>query len=255
VTADAVVITRRGAGSWAQINRPDRANACGPEVMDGLERWLEHADADPEARVLVITGTGRAFCAGADMRVGADLLHDPNANLAMVQRGRRLVDAIAAAPLPVIAAVNGFAFAGGLELAMAADIVIAARSATLGDRHVLHGIVPGWGSTARLPRLVGRRAAAALLLTGEDRSAEEFERLGLITEVVDDDCLEGRVEEVVERLAVLDIAASQRILGLVRASLDRPLADALDAEWAETSAHLASPAFAAHLEKFLRRDR
>ena len=172
--APAVVVEHRGAASWARIARPDRGNACGSDVMEGLEHWLDDATADPATRALVLTGTGSSFCAGMDMKEGAALLGDAGAMEAYIRRGRDLVRRFAAAPLPTIAAVNGSAFAGGFELVLAADFAVAARSASLGDRHVIHGVVPGWGSTARLPRIVGHRAATRLLLTGETLTADEM---------------------------------------------------------------------------------
>lgn len=244
----AVVVTRRGAASWARIARPERGNACGSAVIEGLERWLGEAAADPDVGVLVLTGTGAVFCAGADLKEGAQLLGDEAALLAYIRRGRDFVDAFASAPVPTIAAVNGDAFAGGLELVLAADFAVAARSARLGDCHVGHGVVPGWGSTARLPRLVGHRAAALLLLTGETRSAEEMHRLGALTAVVGDDLLEQAVDELAGR--VTSGPAAQRILELSRRSLERSFDEALAAEWDQLVAHLADPSFATGVRRF-----
>jgi enoyl-CoA hydratase/carnithine racemase len=240
ISAPAVVVETRGAASWARIARPERGNACGSEVMEGLEHWLDAVAADPTLRVLVLTGTGSSFCAGADMKEGASLLGDVAAMEAYIGRGRDLVDRFASAPLPTIAAVNGSAFAGGFELVLAADFAIAARSATLGDRHLTHGVVPGWGSTARLPRIIGRRAATRLLLTGETLAADEMRALGVLTAVVDDDQLEGAVADLVERLP--SGPAATRVLELSRRSLELPFDEALAAEWAAVVAHLSDPA-------------
>ncbi len=240
---------QRGPALWARIDRPDRANACGPEVIDGLHAWLGGAHA-PGLRALVLTGTGTAFCAGADMRAGAAALADPASVLAYIRRGRELADAIAAAPLPVIAAVNGVALAGGFELVLAADVVFAARSARLGDAHARHAIVPGWGSSARLPRLVGRRAATRLLLTGESVSAEEMARLGVVTEVVDDDRLEAAVTEFVERLPA-DPETLARLVRLARTGGTGTVEEALDREWATLAEHVQGPAFTAGVQRFL----
>lgn len=247
-----VVLIRRGGALWARINRPDRANACGPGVMDGLESWLRTPEVDPSVRVLVLTGTGTAFCAGADMRFGAELA-DPEANLAFVERGRNLVSAVSDAVVPVIAAVNGVAFAGGFELVQAADLVIAVRGTRLGDRHIRYGIVPGWGSTARLPRLVGQRAATRLLLTGVDLDADELARLGLVTEVVEPEALESTVDALAEQLAGLDPAAVARVLRLCRESLRGTLAEALDGEWAAAREHLLAASFTDSIDRFLER--
>jgi enoyl-CoA hydratase len=247
MSTPAVVTTRRGPASWARIARPERGNACGSEVMAGLERWLAEDGSDPDVRALVLTGTASVFCAGADMKEGASLAGDAVA--AFVRRGRDLVDAFAAAPVPTIAAVNGAAFAGGFELVLAADLVVAARSARIGDRHVVHGVVPGWGSTARLPRIAGPRAAARILLTGETLTADEMHALGVVTAVVDDALLEQAVDELVARLA--SGPAARRVLELTRRSLDRSLDEALAAEWEALVAHLAEPSFQDGVRRFV----
>ena len=182
------------------------------------------------------------------MKESAELLGDPHALAAYIRRGRDLVERFAAAPLPTIAAVNGSAFAGGFELVLAADFAIAARGASLGDRHVSYGVVPGWGSTARLPRIVGPRAALRLLLTGEVLTAEEMHRLGVVTAFVDPDRLEEGVDALVDRLA--SGPAAQRILELGRRSLERSLPEALDAEWEALVAHLTDPALRDGVRRF-----
>jgi len=249
----AVAIERRGPALWARIDRPDRGNACGPDVIDGLLAWLACGTADDGVRVLVLTGSGRAFCAGADMRAGAELLDDTDALLAYLDRGRALVDAVASAAKPVIAAVNGAAFAGGFELVLAADLAIAARSARLGDGHARHGIVPGWGSSARLPRIAGPRAAAELLLSGGAISAEEACRLGIVNAVADDGGLDAAVDALVARLSVPDAATTRRILALTRAARDGDdtLAAALQRERATLAEHVSAPEFAATVARFL----
>jgi enoyl-CoA hydratase/carnithine racemase len=247
MSTSAVLVTRRGAASWARIARPEHGNACNSEVLDGLERWLSGAVRDPEARVLVLSGTGASFCGGADLREGTALARDPAALLAWIRRGRDLVDALAGAPLPTIAAVNGAAFAGGLELVLACDLVVAARSARFGDRHVRHAVVPGWGSSARLPRTISPATARRLLLTGEDIDADEARTLGLVATVVADDRLDAEADGLAERLASLPTPALTRILRLTRADLARPLDEALAAEWQALEEHVTDPAVADRL--------
>lgn len=253
MTREAVITFRRGTALWARIDRPERGNACGPEVIDALHAWLDRGAADDAVRVLVLTGSGRSFCAGADMRAGAELLDDTAALLAYLDRGRALVDAVAGAAKPVIAAVNGAAFAGGFELVLAADLAVAARSARLGDGHARHGIVPGWGSSARLPRIAGPLAAAELLLTGGAISAEEAWRLGIVNAVADDDGLEAAVDALAERLSVPDAATTRRVLALTRAARDADgtLAADLQRERAALAEHVAAPEFAATVARFL----
>lgn len=244
-----VAVSRRGDALWARIERPGQGNACNSAVMEGLETWLAAAVAEEGLKALVLTGSGGVFCAGADMKEGAALLGDEAAAEAYVRRGRDLVETLASAPLPTIAAVNGVALAGGFELVLAADFAVAARSARLGDGHVAHGVVPGWGSTARLPRLVGAREATLLLLTGETRSADEMLELGVLTAVADDDRLEAAVEDLVDRLATGP--AAQRVLELTRNSTRASLDAALAAEWDALTAHLRDPALREGVTRFV----
>lgn len=222
-------------------------------MIRALRTWLAEAPAEPDVRALVLTGSGGVFCSGADIAAGVELLDDSAGLLAYLESGRKLADELAAAPLPVIAAVNGVAFAGGFELVLAADLVVAARSARLGDVHARHGLVPGWGSSARLPRIAGARAATMLLLTGADLSADELQRLGVVNEVVPDDALVAAVDALVERLAAIGPATLARVLGLARGSVRRSFSEALDAEWDALTEHIADPEFRRGIARFLRR--
>ncbi|WDZ83688.1 enoyl-CoA hydratase/isomerase family protein [Micromonospora cathayae] len=235
-----VEVTRRGPALWARIDRPGAANACDSTVLAGLERWLADA-ADPGVRVLVLTGTGRSFCAGADLAEATALLGDLPALRAFLDRGRRLVRGILAAGVPTVAAVNGAAFGGGLELLLACDIAVAADSARLGDRHIAVGQVPGWGSSVLLPLAVGPALARRLLLTGETWSAGEAAHRGLVSEVVADAELVGHVDVLTDRIAALDPAAVRRMVHLARPTVAET---AWDREWQTLTAHVAAQAAA-----------
>ncbi|WP_238010503.1 enoyl-CoA hydratase/isomerase family protein [Dactylosporangium sp. AC04546] len=230
-----VSLTRRGAALWARIDRSGTANACDSAVMAGLEAWLAIGDAD--VRVLVLTGSGRSFCAGADLTEATSLLGDQAALRAFLDRGRRLVRAVRAAPVPTIAAVNGAAFGGGLELLLACDIAVAADTARIGDRHIAVGQVPGWGSSVLLPQAVGPAAARRLLIAGETWTAAEAAGHGLVSEVVPGDALEAHVDALAARIAALDPAAVGRMLRVAR-----PLVDdaAWDREWDTLTEHIAA---------------
>ncbi|MER7279035.1 enoyl-CoA hydratase/isomerase family protein [Dactylosporangium sp. NPDC000244] len=231
-----VEISRRGAALWARIDRTDAANACGSTVMAGLESWLSRA-GEPGVRVLVLTGTGRHFCAGADMVEGTALLGDQPALRAYLDRGRRLVRAVRASPVPTIAAVNGVAFGGGLELLLACDLAIAADTARIGDRHIAAAQVPGWGSSVLLPRAIGPAAARRLLLTGETWTGLEAMANGLVGECVPADALGSRATALAEHLASLDPAAVARMLRVARPVIDEA---EWDREWQTLTEHLAS---------------
>jgi enoyl-CoA hydratase/carnithine racemase len=229
-----VALTRRGAALWARIDRPSAGNACDSSVMAGLSTWLSGGDG---VRVLVLTGTGRSFCAGADLVEATGLLGDLPALLAFLDRGRRLVRAVRSAPVPTIAAVNGAAFGGGLELLLACDVAVASASARIGDRHLAVGQVPGWGSSVLLPRAVGPALARRLLLTGETWTGAQAVQHGLVSEVVADDLLESHVDALVERIAALDADAVRRMLRVARPAV--PDTD-WDREWETLTDHLAA---------------
>lgn len=243
---------RRGAASWATIDRPESGNACSPEAIESLRGWIAGAPKEEGVRALVLTGAGGVFCLGADMRAGAAHLGEPDSLLAYVALGRELVADIASSELPVIAAVNGRALAGGFELVLAADLAIAVRSATLGDAHALHGITPGWGSSALLHRLAGPRAATYLLTTGAELSAEELERLGVLNAVVPDDALHDAVDALVAQLARVSPRTLGRMLALAR-SAGGPLADDLAAEWETLSEQVRDAEFTDGVKRFLGR--
>jgi enoyl-CoA hydratase len=165
------------------LNRPKVLNALNSRVFDELEAVFEDVRTSEDVRVVVVTGAGdRAFAAGADLKEMAST--DSASGERLARRGQEVFDLIAGCGRPVIALVNGFALGGGCELAMACTMRIASEAAKLGQPEVKLGLVPGWGGTQRLPRLVGRAAALKMMLTGEPVSAAEALRLGLLDEVV-----------------------------------------------------------------------
>lgn len=165
------------------INRPEKMNALNGEVVAGLAAALDLARNDDEIGVVIITGTGeKAFVAGADIGELASL--DPIAGRNHARSGQAVLNHIEDLGKPVIAAINGFALGGGCELAMACTLRIAADNARLGQPEVSLGLIPGYGGTQRLPRLVGEGVAMDLCLTGRLVKAEEAARIGLVNRVV-----------------------------------------------------------------------
>jgi enoyl-CoA hydratase len=166
------------------INRPEKLNALDPDMLRRFEAMVREIDDDPGIRVAILTAAGeKAFCAGADINAWAAL-----APIEMWRRwvrdGHRVFDAFAGLRQPTIAALNGFAFGGGLELALAADIRIAASHATFASPEVKIGTVPGWGGTLRLPRVIGAPRAKQMIFTGARINAATAELWGLVNEVV-----------------------------------------------------------------------
>jgi enoyl-CoA hydratase len=167
------------------IERPEALNALNGELLLELGLAFDVAAGDPEVQALIITGSGRAFVAGADIselqNIGDDVFQGRDASLA----GQDVMNSLASLPVPVIAALNGFTLGGGLELALAADLRVAASDAKLGLPEVGLGLIPGYGGTQRLPRLIGMSRALDLILTGRHVPADEALRLGLVNRVAD----------------------------------------------------------------------
>jgi enoyl-CoA hydratase len=181
------------------VNRPDKLNALNVETLEAMEEALDEAEAQ-EARVLVITGAGDdAFIAGADISYMQDL-STPEAQ-AYAELGHRVCDAIESFPAPVIAAINGYAFGGGCEVALACDLRVASERAVIGQPEIDLGIVPGWGGTQRLSRLVGDERARRLVFFGERVDASDAYEYGLVGEVVAHDQLDDHVAEMASELA------------------------------------------------------
>lgn len=210
------------------IDRPEKRNALNSQVRRELIGAVDTLRDDPDVRVGVLTGAGeKAFVAGAD--IGEFAERSPLQQRAAME-GRRVFDALAECPKPIIASINGYALGGGCELAMACDLRIAARSARLGQPEVNLAILPGGGGTQRLPRLVGLGRAMRLVLTGELIGAEEAERIGLVDEVVEDDALVDRTRELAASIARHSPVALKLIKQAIQAAAELPLAGGLDLE-------------------------
>lgn len=193
---------RRGPALWLTMDRQETLNGLAPDLMVGLYRGLVAARHDPEVRVVVLTGAGRAFCAGGNMNFQKELMADEEG----VTEGWRtwlevsalIMEMMRTLPKPVLGAVNGVAVAGGLELICNCDLVVAAENARIGDAHANYGILPGTGAATIFPRLVGTVRAAHLMMTGELYTARELEHWGFLGAVVPDD----RLIEEAERIAM-----------------------------------------------------
>jgi 2-(1,2-epoxy-1,2-dihydrophenyl)acetyl-CoA isomerase len=191
------------------IARPDRLNALDDRTLDELRAGVGQAVA-AGARCLLLTGEGRGFSSGADLASGGGLPDD--AGEALERHYNPLVEAIFACPIPVVAAVNGPAAGAGCSLALAADIVVAARSAYFLQAFVNIGLIPDAGATWFLPRLAGRARALEMMMLGERISAEQAAVWGMISRVVDDEALESEAVALATRLA----QGPTRALGLIR---------------------------------------
>jgi enoyl-CoA hydratase len=207
---------QRGAVVVLTVDRPERLNAIGRDTLTLLNEALDRIEADPGTRVVIVTGEGKAFSAGADI-TELDALDGPHSMSRFLAYFTDTYDRLVHLAKPSIAAVNGMAFGGGLELALACDLRVVARSARLGVPEIKLGLLPGAGGSQRLARLLPAAVAKQLLLTGEPISADDAHRLGLVNEVVDDGTALATAERIAERLAdgaPLALAAAKRLVDL-----------------------------------------
>lgn len=214
------------------LNRPEALNALTPDQRELLIRLLADASADPGVRAVVITGAGRGFCAGADLRGGTGSGERVAGNVARMLRSgaQRLIAAVLDCEKPVIAAVNGTAAGIGAHLAFACDLVLAAESAKFIEVFVRRGLVPDGGGAYLLPRLIGPQRAKELMFFGDALTAADAERLGLVNRVVPDGELAKTARAWSERLAAGPTRALALTKQLVNASLDTDRATAFTAE-------------------------
>jgi len=222
---DVVLTGRVGAVATVTVNRPAVLNALNAETVETLTRVLGELRDDADVRCVVLTGAGdRAFIAGADIREMAALT--PVQAKAMADGGHRLCALIETLGKPVIAAVNGFALGGGCEVAMACTLRVAAATAKFGQPEIGLGLIPGFGGTQRLPRLVGRGRGLELLLIGKPITADEAWRIGLVNRVVSPETLADEVGTLAATLAGQAPAAVRLILEAVHRGLDMSLGEA-----------------------------
>ena len=228
-----------GGVSWITLNRPEAQNAITPDQRNRVIELLERASRDLEVRVVVLTGTGKGFCTGADLRVARPPEARPEGAperavgevSRMIREGaQRLVAAILDCEKPVIGAINGTAAGIGAHMAIACDLVIAAESARFIEIFVRRGLVPDGGGAYLLPRLVGVQKAKELLFFGDTVSAADAAALGLVNRVVADDDLQQATEEWAARLAAAPTRSIALSKWLVNRSLESDRATAFDDE-------------------------
>lgn len=249
---DFQTITYRAGGGIARVtlNRPDRLNAISPELLEDLDRACDAVEADAAVRVVTLTAAGRTFCAGADLRAVKELSPDPQRWGAFMGLWHRVFDRIEALPLPVIAGVHGLALAGGLELLLVADLVVADESARLGDQHANFGLVAGGGGSQRLPRLIGARRAKELMLLGGWLSAAEALAWGMVNRIVPAGAVARAVEEMAGTLAAGSGSANRTVKTLVNRAFDTDLAEGLELERRLVAQHMRSADAAEGLRAF-----
>ena len=205
------------------------ANVLNFSVLKELEQVLNEVEEDEYVRAVIVTGSGRFFCAGADIH---ELTHLNTSHSAteFALRGQSLLNRIERCNKPVLAAINGTCVGGGLELALACHIRVAAAGALLGLPEIKLGLIPGFGGTQRLPRVVGASVAAEMIMTGESVTAEEALRIGLVSRVVPPQGVMAQTEAVAALITAQGATAIEAALHAIRGSLDIPLSEGLARE-------------------------
>jgi enoyl-CoA hydratase len=226
MTFENILLEKKNSIAYVTINRPKVLNALNMATMDELRAAFHDIKNDASVRVVILTGAGeKAFIAGAD--IGELAQHDAVKGKEYTHRGQSVLNLIERLGKPVIACINGFALGGGCEIAMACTMRLASENAKLGQPEVKLGIIPGYGGTQRLPRLVGKGIAMQLVLTGEMISAQEAHRIGLVNEVTAAAELIPRAEAIAQKILANAPLAVQYALEAVNHGLELTLAEGL----------------------------
>ncbi len=224
-------ISRDGAVATITLNRPDALNALTPSMLLGLGDELETLAGDPTIHIVVLTGAGRAFSAGVDLKALGDReIVNGKVGDILDLPARRVTGLLSSMPAITIAKVNGFCFTGALELALACDLIIAATEAKFGDTHAKFGLRPTWGMSQRLPHRVGVTAARELSYTARTFDATEAQTLGMVARVAPRDELDAATDALVAEISANSVGSLRAYKDLYNDVADRALADGLAAE-------------------------
>lgn len=240
--------------AYATFDRPKALNAIDEDTLAALGAATAAVRDDGRVKALVLTGSGDAFCVGLDIGLLGRAFDDLTYFEDILRRFKDTLTGLETVPVPVVAAVNGVARAGGFEIALAADLVVVADDARIGDTHLAFGIVPGGGATQRAPRKLGAQRARELIFTGRWMDGREAAACGLALRAVPREALGDAVEEIVGRLRPLSRPCLAATKSAMRCGADLPLADALDVEIEHFLRYLseeptAREGFAAYVEK------
>lgn len=214
---------------WIEINRPDKLNALNSQTIEELTDLFFEYQGNNDVKVVILTGTGeKAFIAGADISelAGFDYFTGKD----YVEKGQALTKLMENFPKPVIAAINGFALGGGTEMALACHIRIASENAKMGQPEVKLGLIPGFGGTQRLPRLVGKGMAMEMILSGRVVDAQEALRIGLVNRIVPQAELRSTVEALAQEILGNGPLALENAISALNQGLDMKLAEGLELE-------------------------
>ncbi|WP_241266922.1 enoyl-CoA hydratase/isomerase family protein [Streptomyces scabichelini] len=246
-----LVVTARGPVRLIELNRPDQLNSMSEELHSGLASVWDTVAADPEARVVVLTGRGRAFSAGGNFDIMTRVQRDSAFREQNVDEARRIILGMVRCPLPVIAAVNGPAVGLGCSLALLSDLVLIAEGAHIADPHVQVGLVAGDGGALVLPLIVGLARAKELLFLGDRVSPQDAVRLGIVNRVVPDDKLMAEAMDLAGRLAALPVQALRETKRAVNLHLEQAIAAVLEPALLAEQDSMHAPDHIAIVEKII----
>jgi enoyl-CoA hydratase len=237
------------------INRPDSLNSLNRETLDEIRQTFQDLRGDTDVRVVVISGAGgKAFSVGADLKGGmfSDQTTEAEAT-GLSKFGQKILKIIEDFEKPVVAAIDGYALGGGFELALACDLIIASQRSLFGQVEINLGLILGWGGSQRLARIVGRNRAKAMILTGDLISAEEAERIGIVSKVVPTVEFEKRVDELVSQLASKSSTALALAKSTINRSFDTSLEEGLEYESQAFAKCFATLDYKERLRAFLKK--
>ncbi len=215
----AALVLREDADGVATLtlNRPEKLNAINIPLMIALREQVDALAEDESVACVVLTGAGRSFCSGHDLQTIANVERAPSKDFEP-----ETIDAIEALPMPVVAKIRGHCFTGGLELALAADLLVAAESAKLGDTHGQWGLAPIWGMSVRLPERVGRARAKELMFTSRRISGAQAADIGLVDRACPDDTLDAEVAAFAAEICANSRGTNRIAKALLRANAEQP---------------------------------
>jgi len=244
-----IILEKKPPVAKITLNRPEALNALSPTLLSELNQALEEVEKDQQIKVVVLTGSGRAFCAGADLKFMAQTQQKELFDY--IQMLDEVFFKLERLDKPVIAAVNGYTLAGGLELTLCCDLVVASEQAIFGDEHINRSLMPGGGSTIRLVRIIGLRRAKELLYTGDRWDAKRAYEAGLVNLVVPHEKLEEAAMELANKIASKSGFALRLMKQVVNQSLDSDKETLQTLERAAFNLVISSPEAQEGLRAFL----
>jgi enoyl-CoA hydratase/carnithine racemase len=249
MSEDILLVDIIGAVARLTLNRPKAMNALSTPLVGALDDALKRIAQDPAICAVILTGTGSTFCAGADLKEAKSRVPTPG-EPDFIDLANEMMSRLRSLPKPVIVALNGLTMAGGLELAMCGDILLAADTATIGDAHAKFGVFPGAGGAAVLPRLVPLPTALYMLLTGRNLPAKRLYDVGFIAEIYPAEQLGDAALALAQELAEKSPSSLRRMKAVARAAADKTREDAMLHERVMLQGHMASEDFQEGLRAF-----